>query len=49
MSRQNFRSNREDFGAETKIFPAVSGSAGKIALAGVRERGAAMIREDASW
>jgi len=32
---QKFRSHRCDFGAETKIFPAVSRSAGKIALAGV--------------
>jgi len=33
-----FWSNREDFEAETKIFPAVSRSAGKIALAGVHAR-----------
>ena len=33
-----FRSERVDFGAETKIFPAISLLAGKIALAGVHAR-----------
>jgi hypothetical protein len=33
---RNFRSSRDDFGLETKNFPAVSLSAGNIAAAGVR-------------
>jgi len=33
-----FRSNREDFGAESKIFPAFPGRQGKSAPAGVDAR-----------